>query len=149
MRRIHSFLGTSETLSTLLAQQARDEGLLRRVRARLPADLSDQCRRALLDDGCLTLITASPVWSTRLRFSLPQIIADLNADGTEVHRGDIRVVPTEMARSEAPKRIPTTLTPRACECLRQAAAAVSDPALAASLRRLAHRGSGDADSPAS
>jgi hypothetical protein len=142
MRRIHRFLRNSDAVSALLVQLARNERVARRVRALLPADISDQCRQVSLDDGCLTLLTSSPVWSARLRFLLPQIIADLNADGLSIHRGDIRVIPVELAGAKTPNRNSPALTPQASRCLRQAAAAVSDPALAASLERLASRGSG-------
>jgi len=143
MRRIHRFLGSSDAVSALLLQIARNERLARRVRALLPADVSSQCRQVSLDDGCLTILTSSPVWSARLRFLLPQIIADLNADGLSIHRGDIRVMPVEMAEVETPDRTPLGLSPQASKCLRQAAATVSNPALAASLERLANRGSDD------
>jgi hypothetical protein len=143
MRRLDRFLGTSGAASALLAQLARNEQLARRVRARLPADLIDRCRQVSLDDGCLTLVTSSPVWSSRLRFLLPQIIEDLNADGLAIHRGDVRVVPVELSGAMTPERTTPALTPQASQCLRQAAAAVSDPALAASLERLASRGSGN------
>ncbi len=149
MRSILGFLSSSDAASALLAHLARKERLVQRVRARLPADIADQCRQVSLDDGCLTLVTASPVWSARLRFLLPQIIADLNADGLVVHRGDIRVSPLALSEAPAPKHALPALTPRASECLRQAAATISDPALAASLRRLADRGTGDESPPVS
>jgi hypothetical protein len=149
MRPLHRFLGSSEAASALLAQLARKERLAERVRARLPADLAGQCRQVSLDDACLILVTTSPVWSTRLRFLLPQIIADLNADGLSVHRGDIRVAPLALAEVKTSGRVLPALSPRASECLRQAAEAVSDPALAAGLRRLASRGADDASSSAS
>ena len=140
-----------DSVSKLLARDGRLQSLLRRaeaveslnalVRGHLAAPLDQHCRVANLKNGVLTLQTESPAWAARLRYTVPQLLAALRADPRlESAFTTIRVsvVPQQVRRDRPGRR--ASLSSRSADSLRAAAEGMSDPRLAAALRRLARRG---------
>lgn len=139
------------TVSMLLARDGRLQSLLRRaqaieeltalVRTHLEAPLGQHCHVANLQHGVLTLQADSPAWAARLRYLTPQLRSALCADARfDVPLATIRVTvaPRAAPRPGRPPRR-AQLSPESATTLRAAADGLSDPRLAAALRRLARR----------
>lgn len=118
------------------AQETPD--VLERVRALLPAAVAEHCLEARLNQDTLTLFLDSPAWTTRVRFLADEMQRALRMPGVahiqvrttlSAHRSDQHPKPRQMR----------TLSARAAEHLRAAANDMTDPDLAAALRRLASR----------
>lgn len=75
-RSISSILSTHASLASLQRQAERLRALERTLGDRLGEHFQQNARvAALREDGALVLITRSPVWATRLRYMVPEILA--------------------------------------------------------------------------
>ncbi len=107
----------------------------------LPAPLNRHCRVANISDGILVIHTDAPIWTTRLRFHNPRLLADLRE---RLGAGALREIRLRTApEPSAPVRraeLRTAILPDAAAAhLRAAAASIADPALRDALLRLAAR----------
>jgi hypothetical protein len=99
---------------------------------------------AALDAGELTLVTDSPVWSSRLRFFAPELESALAPRYGSIATRRIHIQP----RATIPTRAPGAarkyrLSARTRQHLMEAASGIEDAQIAAALRRLAKAGAGD------
>lgn len=90
---IRRHLRASTPVAALLDEIERREQLLHAVRGCLPQQLAGHCRQAALADGELILFVDSPVWVDRFRYCCSDLVGGLVADGLEVERCRIRVLP--------------------------------------------------------
>lgn len=111
----------------------------------LPPAAHAEVRVADCEHGRLLLIASSGVWATRLRFQHPalrRVIAQrLRRDVADV---EVRVRPSAVAAPVRQRR-PRVLSAVARRCLRETAAHVTDPEVAAALARLSRAGDGAGD----
>ncbi|MCG6860953.1 MAG: DUF721 domain-containing protein [Chromatiaceae bacterium] len=138
------FLQRNEKIAGYLTAIERDARLLREIRSILPFPLDEHCLHASLESSVLTLVTDSPVWSSRLRFFGPELERDLFSLHGSIASCRIRVQPHARASSgvtESTRK--TMLSPRAAQHLMEAAEGIDDLQIAAALRRLAKAGAGD------
>jgi len=131
------FLECGEKIAGYLAAVEHNARILREIRNILPTPLDEHCLHASLEAGVLTLITDSPVWSSRLRFFAPELERDLAPSRGRISTIHIRVRPCMIAPTSSPKH---KLSKRAAEHLMAAAAEIGDDQIAAALRRLAKTG---------
>jgi hypothetical protein len=139
-QQVSRFLRPDETTAASLAAVQRNGRLLREIRDVLGAPLDEHCLHASLDGRVLTLVTDSPVWSSRLRFFAPEIERGLDPSHGPVSAWRIRVRPSAGERRTGPRH---KLSSAAVQHLINAAAGIADVRLAAALRRLAKTGAGD------
>ena len=141
IRHACRFLAGNDKIAAYLNMIERNAKLLRDVRRSLPAPLDEHCLYASLDAGILTLVTDSPVWSSRLRFFAPELERSLSSDSSPIASCHIRVQPQAVSPSPPSGREPGhKLSRRTVDHLIEAAAGIEDAELAAALRRLARVG---------
>jgi hypothetical protein len=107
--------------------------LLENLLSQLPPDCRPHCAGLRPDADTLTVFADSPVWATRLRYEVPRILPELGFRNLRV-----RVVPPASTAPPAVRKAPP-LSAAAADLLRETAAGVADPELAAALLRLAAR----------
>jgi hypothetical protein len=138
-RPIAALLGSS-ALGDVVGEARAGDRVLAALRRALPADLAVHLSAAHLRDATLIVVADGPAWATRLRFLEPELKAALDARTRRVvRRVAVRVgppVPAPRAPAPAASR-PLSAAARAA--LESGAAGVTDPKLAAALRRLARR----------
>jgi hypothetical protein len=117
----------------------RREQLLERVRAALPPPLGAHCLSAGLSERGLVLTADSPVWATRLRFSVPRITEHLpDVPPGRAVRVRVRPADTSAGRLQTKRRL--TLSARNARLLRETAEGIADPELSRALERLSCAG---------
>jgi hypothetical protein len=107
--------------------------LLENLLSQLPPDFRPHCTGVRPDGDTLVVFADSPVWATRLRYEAPRILP-----GTGFRNLRVRVAPPAATVRPAVRKAPS-LPGAAAALLRETAAAVADPDLAAALLRLAAR----------
>lgn len=122
-----------------LLAQTRELTALAEVMARgLSPHLLSHCRLANLRGGILVLQADSPVWASRLRYSLPALIEHLQGHGwPQVKEARVRVKPP------LPPALPgrrAVMSDKTGTLLKTVAAACTDPEMAAAWRRLSRHG---------
>ena len=124
-----------------LLQRARDlervDGL---IRQHLGTPLNRHCRLANLTPRSVVLHADSPVWSARLRYRTPEILALLRwrLQDPGLREAQVRVRPPGEPPARAPGR--PRLSAGTATLLRSVAEAIEDPRLRQALLRLArHR----------
>jgi hypothetical protein len=140
-KHISNFLRMSQIVSRLLAGVERDARLLDAVRRALDAEVGAHCLHATLEAGHLALATDGPVWALRLRFAAPELLGALRTRGTVAAEVRVRIAPASRWGSRTGNAgPPVRLSPATVTHLREAAAGMDDPDLAAALLRLAGTG---------
>jgi hypothetical protein len=139
-RQVCNFLQSNERIAGYLATIERNAQLLRKVRRALPSPLDEHCLHASLQFGVLTLVTDSPVWSSRLRFFARELERNLIPHQDPIRACRIRIQPPCVAPSRTQKH---KLSLRTAQHLLAAAAGIEDAQLASALRRLAGTGMHD------
>lgn len=106
----------------------------------LPEPLKGRVQVARASGETLTLVADSPAWSARARYLTPQILDHLRSrlENPRLDRVQIVTRPTDSRPAAPPPRRPR-LSGRAAELLACVARTTDNPALAASLERLAAR----------
>ncbi len=147
-QHISGHLRASAAVGALLQDLQRREALLRQVQRALPEALARHCIHASLDEGNLSLVVDSPVWVDRLRFLVPQLIANLDprlaaglaersTDPIQGWRVRARPLPRLDIDEVEPRWYRGSTGPEAISAVESAAAALGTTPLADSLRRLA------------
>jgi hypothetical protein len=140
-RHINNFLRRNRAAAGLLEGVDRDARLLEAVRCALAPVLQPHCLHAALEGGRLSLVTDGPVWASRLRFATPELLAGLRGQGLVADEARVRVAPARgPALRTAAKGAHLALSRGTIAHLREAAAEMEDPDLAAALLRLAEAG---------
>jgi len=115
----------------------------RRWTALVGADAARRCRPQRLVNGCLHVVVDNSPWLSELTLLAPDLTARLGAEFPAVRslRFSLGVAPAE-ERTPAARPAPgaARLTDDDRRAIDAAAAAISDPALAATARRLLARG---------
>ncbi len=139
IRHACGFLKGNEKIAAFLGVIERNDQLLREVRRALPPPLDEHCLLAVLDAGVLTLTSDSPVWSSRLRFFVPELLRSFARKRGPITSCRVRVQPLAVApRPNHARRL--RLSTETQRHLMDAAAGIEDAELAAALRRLAKTG---------
>ncbi|KRT54562.1 Protein of unknown function (DUF721) [endosymbiont of Ridgeia piscesae] len=137
IRVVEEIIGTRSAFATLSKQLEIQKSLLRRVSSYLPPPLDQHCLGAIPGKGTLTLLTDSPVWSSRLRFLTDALLRRLRNDGVAFGRIIVKVVSTQSPDAVAqhpPRR--ARLSHMSAELLRDTAEHTSDEKLKQALLRL-------------
>jgi len=139
LRHVRRFLGYDGRITEYLAVIERQTRLLREVRATLPPPLDEHCLHASLEAGVLTLLTDSPVWSSRLRFFAPEIERRLAPRHGAIVACRVRIQPQVSASASTTpgEDAHSRLSLKTAQHLMDAAAGMEDARIAAALRRLA------------
>jgi hypothetical protein len=127
----------NEPIAGFVRAIERNQRLLREIRSILPPPLDAHCMHAALDDGVLTLITDSPVWSSRLRFFAPALEQQLGPRNGRICACRVRVQPSAAAPTRVSRQ---KLSDQVVQHLIEAASGIEDDRLATALRRLASTG---------
>ncbi len=120
--------------------------IMHAVRASLSGKLAAHCLGVSVVRNTLVLFADSAPWATRLRYEQKAILAAVSREtGLSFARISLRVQPGAAARQPEPRRparAPLSAANR--HALESAARGISDPELAAALRRLA-KNAGESD----
>jgi len=135
------FLRHNEKIAGYATAIEHHTQLLREIRGTLPPPLDEHCLHAHLDAGVLTLLTDSPVWSSRLRFFTPELERHLSPRHGSIVACHIRVRP--QALGLPPKASNSKLSVKTVRHLIEVATSIEDPQLAAALCRLAKARAGN------
>jgi len=110
--------------------------LQKKLKATLPAPLSDHVSVASLSNHTLTVHTSSAAWAARLRFKTPDMLATLNREKVDspIKTIRIKVNPPDFVRQKTPEKL--SLSPATSQLLQNVADSISDPELRESLLRL-------------
>lgn len=147
LRHVCRFLRCDGRIADYLTAIEHQMQLLGEIRAILPPPLDEHCLHASLDAGVLTLLTDSPVWSSRLRFFTPELERHLTPRHGAIVTCRIRIrirpdtgVPSSTTSEKASTNRLSTKTARH---LMDTAAGIQDTQIAAALRRLAEAHTGN------
>lgn len=126
-------------LAAVMAQGERIARINRLIKALLPPSLQEQARLKSLSPQCWILQTGSSAWATRLRYVLPGLRQQLEAELKQpVPELKLRVEPRTGAPAKRPPRR-LTLTQSNADLLKSTARGIKDEKLGAALMRLAQR----------
>ncbi len=130
-------LRSHAAVADCLDRQRGEDRLLARVRDLLGPAARPHCLAARAALGVLTVTMDSPSWATRLRYQIPELLADLPDLGLSEARVLARPQCTEPPRQSLSrlKRLP----PAVVDHLLTAADGCADPAIGEVFRRLARR----------
>lgn len=134
-------------LSPLLHKAQTIAKAQQQLEQHLPDELKTHVLVGGITNGCLTILTDRAVWLTWLRFERARLLALLHylPEMSGVNSLSFKVRPLKPTRAALRQR--RYLSAAAAEHLRECAAYTDDPALKASLARLAaHTDSADHDS---
>lgn len=81
------------TLDRIREQAKSQHDWHRWLQDHLPADLAARITGVVEAQGKLTVFAESSAWSTRLRFALAEIAAEVKAAGSESAKVEVRVLP--------------------------------------------------------
>ena len=127
-------LGNSGHLRGLIQQAQQNTALLLEVHTLMPEALRAHCHAAHIHDQQLVLFTDSPAWVMRLRFCSSQLLTGLRTSSPNLRGVRVRVqLPSRQPRQPKPR---CKLSEDARRHLRETAAGLENPALAAALERL-------------
>ena len=139
MRKVASLLKKqSGALQHSLEHSLRLKQLDYGIKALLPAELASHCRIANLRKNRVVMQADSTVWATRLRYQTPEILKQLQQYRAlqGIRSIEVTVVPASKPRAR-PKRQPRPISKQNAHMIESASETLSDPELAAALRRLA------------
>jgi hypothetical protein len=130
---LRSLLEASVRLRPLLGRLRADQALTVRVRGLLPEDLAAHLEGVRTRDGALVLLTASPVWASRLRFAAPALRRAM----PETRGIGVKVIPRSSPEGrDRPRRL-RTISAATAQLICSMAAAQGHPELREALLRLA------------
>jgi hypothetical protein len=126
------------SLRLLLRRVELHRGLLRLIRAELPAHIAERCADCLAhEDGRLILFAEAPSWASQLRFYAPAILARINAEGYRYREIRVRNLPiSSPAAAKAQAENLHRPSRAAFDAVRECAASCSSKELANALSRL-------------
>lgn len=134
---LQRYLESNAALAELRRQVHQADHWLSRVHAALPADLSSHLPAVRPREGILVLYADSPVWASRLRYTIPRIRNQL----PEFREIRIRVLPNTMPPDVSKnRRRPKAMKRETADMIRGIACAVPDKQLSLALKRLADQG---------
>lgn len=111
------------------------------VQAMLEPALANHCQLAHFDGSRMVLVADSPVWASRLRFSINTLLSQLRQYSNKFHalsQIEVQVKPI-LPSIPAPATTKRELSAQAAHCLAESAEGIEDPALKQALQRLARR----------
>lgn len=140
MRSAGNFLQKPKgRLATIMAQGQRMAHISRLINMLLPLHLQNQVRLQSMSPLGWTLQTHSSAWATRLRYVLPGLRQQLEAELKQpVPELKLRVIPPPETPNPQPLRRPT-LSQSNAELLKNTAHSIENKQLGAALMRLAQR----------
>lgn len=135
-RPVSELISANPGLNQLIQADARQRSLLEQVKALLPQPLSQHCLAVVQTSEKLVLYTDSSAWASRFRFLGRELAQKLRDQGVECRQLKVRILPSRREKPARTRRL-RRMSERNARLLSQVADSLSDPLLAASLRRLA------------
>lgn len=140
MKSVKSIVVSGSTPSHLGKRLSDFDALCHRIRDSLPAPLNQHLKATVMQSGVLSLFVASPVWASRLRYTIPQLTENLQNQGLMVEQVRIRILPDYVVTPSRSRSEKLTLSRDNSEMLRHTAAAIRDPELSEALLKLSRHG---------
>lgn len=139
---IHQFLHEdNKTLGALFKRLQQLKIWNAALRESLGPDalVANHCQIVNLKDNQLIVIADSPLWLTRIRFFIPQLLPKLRTypDLQSIKAMCCKVHPSYQPHSERKKRAPQKISAEAKSKMDEIANKLSDPKLNAALKKLA------------
>jgi hypothetical protein len=144
MRPLHHILSGETALASLLDRRRRELALLDQVHKSLPPALAAQTGIADASPPELVLLAASGAAAALLRHRGPELLKTLMDAGWKFTGIRVRVQAWQQ-RTDRKKTVSKQMDETSARALRAGADRLSDPQLAAALRRLADRGRATSD----
>jgi hypothetical protein len=143
MKSVRNIVDSNTTAAKLGKKLADYRALYEMVRSILSPPMDQQLKAAVLQSGVLSLFVSSPVWASRLRYTVPQLLGQLQQRGLGVDRIRIRILLEAGKKPSSLKNKTPSLSKHNGEILRQTAASIRDPDLSQALVKLSRHGSGE------
>lgn len=123
-------------LHAALLQKARYlQAVESKIHPLIPSPLNQHCRVANVRDGILILQTDSAVWATKARFATAELLPKILSLDLGIEQIRIGTRPSESVMQTATRR--ASLSSTTAELVNDLADSITNPPLAAALRRLA------------
>jgi hypothetical protein len=145
MRPLRDILVAEAALAGLIDRRQHELALLQLLRRLLPPALASQIGVADATRPELLLATASGAAATLVRHRAPDVLEGLAREGWKFTGIRVRVQ-AHKSSGHTSKVYAKQMSPQAVAALQKSAAQITDPVLAAALRRLAGRGAGRSES---
>jgi hypothetical protein len=143
MKSVRNIVDSNTTPAKLGKKLADYRALCEMVRSTLSAPMDQQLKAAVLQSGVLSLFVSTPVWASRLRYTVPQLLEQLQQRGLGVDRIRIRILLEASKKPSSLKHKTLSLSKHNGEILRHTAASIRDPDLSQALVKLSRHGSGE------
>jgi hypothetical protein len=140
MKSVSNIVSSNSTPAKLGKKLADYEALCTMVRSNLPSPLSQQLKAAVLQAGVLSLFVSSPVWASRLRYTAPQLLKQLQQHGLGIDRIRTRILLEVGKKPSSLKNKTPSLSKHNGDILRQTANSIRDPDLSEALLKLSRHG---------
>jgi hypothetical protein len=141
LRPIKTTFGQRGTLHAISSHARQLESLQRIIQACLNEPMCSHVQLANYRNSLLILQTDSPVWASKLRYLVPELIKQCQLHPSFQSLRDIRILVAPFRAEAKPvKRPQPRLSAASRQLLESTAENITDPELKASLLRLSRRG---------
>jgi len=140
-RQINKLLKTKNSqVAALVTQAQKLEFLNNKLLDLLPAPLPLHCHLAKINNNTLVIVVDSPTWSTRLRYSIPDLLAKLKHQShyfIAVKNIDIKVNPKWNSKTVHRVLKPKPISAETAKCLKETANSIENETVKKALLKLA------------
>lgn len=140
-RQINKLLKSKNSkVAALVTQASKLEFLNNILLDLLPAPLPLHCHLAKINNKTLVIVVDSPTWSTRLRYSIPDLLAKLKHRSQyfiPVKNIEIKVNPKWHTREPQTVLKPKPISSKTAKCLKETASSIENEAIKKALLKLA------------
>ncbi len=142
-KQINKLLHRKNSQITELITQARKlEFLNNKLLDLLPLPLPHHCHLAKMDKQTLVIVVDSPIWSARLRYSIPDLLAKLKHQSQyfiPIKNIEIKVNPTWHTQTRVNTLKPKPISKKTAKCLKDTANTIENATIKNALLKMAEK----------
>jgi len=140
-RQINKLLYSKHSkVAALITEARKTEFLNGIVLDLLPAPLPLHCQLAKISNNTLVIMTDSPTWSARLRYSIPDLLAKLKHHSQyfiPIKKIEIKVDPKWHRKAYQERAKPKRISAKTSKCLEDTANSIENEVIRKALLKLA------------
>jgi len=142
-KQINKLLQRKNSQITELITQARKlEFLNNKLLDLLPLPLPHHCHLAKMDKQTMVIVVDSPIWSARLRYSIPDLLAKLKHQSQyfiPIKNIEIKVNPTWHTQTQVNTLKPKPISKKTAQCLKDTANTIDNATIKNALLKIAEK----------
>ena len=126
--------------ASLITEAKKLEFLNNKLLDLLPTPLAMHCRLVKVSSATLVIVVDSAIWSSRLRYSIPDLLAKLKHHShffISIKNIEIKVNPKLHIRQNSIKQKPKRISPKTSNCLKHTANSIENEKIKKALLKLA------------